>query len=104
MCSASIRVSTANHQTHPQLETISETVPGYAVETWNGVVGPKGIPSNIVEKFSGLIREAANSPEVAAQLKKLNIRPVDSTSGEFAKAIMEDKHFYGEALLAAGIR
>lgn len=46
----------------PKVPTISELYPGYAVETWNGLVGTAGMPDDIKEEIEtwAPIIEAAN--------------------------------------------
>ena len=87
----------------PKVPLISESLPGFTMEAWNGIVGPKGIPQDIVGRFSALIAEAANSPFVSEKLKSVGIFPVTSTAQEFARTIESDKVLYRDALKAAGL-
>jgi tripartite-type tricarboxylate transporter receptor subunit TctC len=49
----------------PDLPTIGESgVKDYAVETWWGVVGPPGMPADVVAQLNKAINEAAASPEL----------------------------------------
>ena len=45
----------------PALPTIAETYPGYAVETWNGLVGPAGMPEAVLARLAD---EAATSSRI----------------------------------------
>jgi tripartite-type tricarboxylate transporter receptor subunit TctC len=55
----------------PDVPSIGETVPGYAVTHWYGVWGPKGIPKNIVarmnQEFGKVIRSDAISKWLATE-------------------------------------
>lgn len=87
----------------PDLPAVSELIPGFVLETWNGFVGPRGIAEPIVNQFSEAIREAAMSPRIQKRLQSLGIYPAASTPAEFAKTIAADKAFYQAALKAAGM-
>lgn len=87
----------------PDLPALHETVSGYSIGTWNGLVGPRGIPPEIVEKFSTLVREATNAPSIKDRLKSLGVFPIPSTSSEFAATIKSDKEFVSAGLKAAGL-
>jgi len=87
----------------PHIPMLSETMPEYEVETWNGLVGPRNMPKPLVDQFAALVRDAAFSPPVVKRLKAMGISPAASTPEEFAKIIAADKHFYGEAVKAAGL-
>jgi tripartite-type tricarboxylate transporter receptor subunit TctC len=87
----------------PDLPAVGELISGFALETWNGFVGPRGIPEPIVNQFAEAIRDAAMSPTIKERLQSLAIYPVESTPAEFAKTIASDKAFYQAALKAAGM-
>ncbi len=52
----------------PDLPTIQEAVPGYVVTTWYSLVGPKGMPKEIVDKLNREINAVLALPDVAKQL------------------------------------
>jgi tripartite-type tricarboxylate transporter receptor subunit TctC len=86
-----------------QIPTVNETVQGYAAETWNGIVGPKGVPKPVVDKFAALIREVVAMPEVVTKLKQVGILPAATTTAAFSKTIADDRVFYREAIKVAGV-
>jgi len=59
----------------PDLPVIQDTVPGYVVTTWYSLVGPKGMPKEIVEKLNREINAVLKEPDVA---KKLHERGLDA--------------------------
>jgi tripartite-type tricarboxylate transporter receptor subunit TctC len=79
----------------PDLPTLSETVPGFVVESWFGLVAPKRTPAAIV----ALLNEGANQMLAAAETKKAldaaGIAPGGGTSAEFGALIRSD---YARAL------
>ena len=52
----------------PDLPPIHESVPGYVVTTWYSLVGPKGMPKEIVDKLNHEINAVLALPDVAKQL------------------------------------
>ncbi len=53
----------------PDLPTVAEAgVPGYEVVLWYGVLGPKGLPKNIVARWNAEIRKATKLPDLKERL------------------------------------
>lgn len=52
----------------PDLPPIQEAVPGYVVTTWYSLVGPKGMPKEVVDKLNREINAVLVLPDVAKQL------------------------------------
>ncbi len=60
--------SSQRSPTLPELPTIGETYPGYAVTIWQGLFAPTGTPPEIVNKLRTEIHEVLKMPEVAQAL------------------------------------
>lgn len=48
----------------PELPALAEFLPGFDITSWNGVVGPAGLPPAMVERMNALTKEALQRPEV----------------------------------------
>jgi tripartite-type tricarboxylate transporter receptor subunit TctC len=48
----------------PELPALAEFLPGFDITSWNGVVGPAGIPPAMVARMNALTKEALTRPEV----------------------------------------
>ena len=89
----------------PDLPTIAESgLKGYEVSPWFGVVGPAGIPREVVTKLSSGIVAALKSPDVAARLDQLGYEPVGDGAEAFAATIRADMVKYAKVIKAAGIK
>jgi tripartite-type tricarboxylate transporter receptor subunit TctC len=89
----------------PDLPSISEIIPSYRMpSSWNGFLGPAGLPEPIVQRLNAEINKILNSPDVRASLESNGYRVVGGTSGEFASRIRNDIEFYGRLIKAAGIQ
>ena len=71
----------------PNVPTIAETVPGFVVDGWYGILAPAGTPAAAVEKLSKAFNEAANDPKVKAQLNDNGYEIIGSTPEFFGKHI-----------------
>jgi tripartite-type tricarboxylate transporter receptor subunit TctC len=88
----------------PNVPTIGETVPDYAVpETWLGVVGPAGMPRQIVGRLNTEIRKAITAPETRTRLESLGFRVTGSTPEEFEESIRKDIPVFQRIITSAGI-
>ncbi|MBA4790433.1 MAG: tripartite tricarboxylate transporter substrate binding protein [Rhizobiales bacterium] len=74
----------------PNIPTIAETVPGYEVSGWFGILAPAGTPPAIVDLIQKTVAEAVAKPEVRKQLEAVGAEPVANTPAAFAKQIEAD--------------
>ncbi len=85
-----LAVSTkARLKTMPNLPTMIEAgVPGYEVDVWNGIIGPKGMPAPIVDK---IYRETTRAlDQVKAQLAVDGSEVIASPPETFAVFLKND--------------
>lgn len=93
------------HPALPDVPTFAELgIDGYEANGWFGTFVPKGTPAGIVEKLAGEIQRIIATPEVAARLSDMGLRPVGSTPRELADAIAVDMPRWGRVIKDAGIK
>jgi tripartite-type tricarboxylate transporter receptor subunit TctC len=69
----------------PDVPTLSEAgIPGFEAVSWGGVVGPAGLPPEIVNRLNREIVRILKMPDVAEKLSSLGADIVGSTPEEFA--------------------
>jgi len=88
----------------PDVPAIGETVPGYDTEVWWGLVGPGGMPRDLVEKLSHDFVAALNNDEVKQRLAKLGALPIGTLPEAFDAKIHADYDQWGPIFTAAGIK
>ncbi len=88
----------------PNVPTISETFPNFALSSWNGFLAPAATPRPIVSKLATLVAAAAHDPAIVAQLESLGITPNGTTPEEFAAQITREQPLFDEAIAAAGMK
>lgn len=87
----------------PALPTIAETYPGYAVETWNGLVGPAGMPEAVLARLADEGRDIVADPAFRARLEELGITPYGEPPSAFGARIKAERNLWQPLLAAAGI-
>jgi tripartite-type tricarboxylate transporter receptor subunit TctC len=74
----------------PEVPTILESLPGYEVALWNGLLAPAKTPPDIIDRINRATIEALRSPEVKAKLAEQGSEPVGNTPAEF-KAFIDSE-------------
>ncbi len=67
---------TARSSQLPNVPTLAEIKPGFAMETWVGISLPPRTPPQIVNRLAALIEQAVKTPELQAQLTEQGVTPV----------------------------
>lgn len=88
----------------PDVPSMGETVPGYDTEVWWGLLGPAGMPGDVVAKLSRDFIDALNNDAVKDRLTKLGATPIGSSPQEFDAKIRADYQKWGPIFKAAGIK
>lgn len=88
----------------PDVPSMSETVPGYDTEVWWGLLGPGGMPPELVAKLSHDFVAALNTEAVKERLAKLGAQPIGSSPKEFDAKIHADYDKWGPIIKAAGMK
>ena len=88
----------------PDVPSMSEAVPGYDTEVWWGLLGPAGIPPDVVAKLSHDFVAALNTDAVKERLAKLGSVPIGSSPEQFDAKIRADYKKWGPIIEAAGMK
>jgi tripartite-type tricarboxylate transporter receptor subunit TctC len=88
----------------PDVPPMSEAVPGYDTEVWWGLIGPGGMPPDLVAKLSQDFVAALNTEAVKERLTKLGALPIGSSPRQFDAKIHADYDKWGPIIKAAGMK
>lgn len=88
----------------PNIPTVAETVPGYEVSGWFGILAPAGTPPAIVDQLQKAVAEAVAKPEVRKQLDTVGAEPVANTPQAFAKQIEADVARWKQVAETTGVK
>jgi tripartite-type tricarboxylate transporter receptor subunit TctC len=100
-----LAVTTASRASFlPNVPSMAETVPGYDTEVWWGLLGPAGMPRDLVEKLSHDFVAALNTEAVKERLSKFGASPIGSSPQQFDAKIRADYRKWGPIIEAAGMK
>jgi tripartite-type tricarboxylate transporter receptor subunit TctC len=97
-------LETVRFSAHPEYPSISDELPAFRMPpTWNGIVGPAGMPEPAVARLNAELVKALNLPEVKSKLEDYGCRAVGGTPEEFGKRMSDDIAFYGPIFKSVGV-
>jgi len=88
----------------PELPAVAETVPGYEVINWFGILAPAGVPKTALDRINAELNKALKSPDLAKLLNARGADPVGGTPDDFARVIRADYAKWGKVVKASGAR
>jgi tripartite-type tricarboxylate transporter receptor subunit TctC len=88
----------------PDVPTIGETVPGYEVSVWNGIVVPKGTPPEIINNLNGAVNAVLADPKLKTRFAELGGEPMPMTPVEFGKLVVAETEKWAKVIRAANIK
>lgn len=88
----------------PNLPTVGETVPGFEVNNWIGILAPAGISSAITRKINTDTNRVLDIPEVKERLSALGFEIQGGTPKEFRDLVNSDARKYQRVIKDAGIK
>jgi tripartite-type tricarboxylate transporter receptor subunit TctC len=97
---------TSSHRakSNPEIPTIGEFVPGYATDTWYGIVAPAGTPRDIVAKLNAAAVKALNDPQVNERLTRLGAEPAGGSAADFHALLVREQPLWTKAVEISGAK
>jgi tripartite-type tricarboxylate transporter receptor subunit TctC len=84
--------------------SISETVPGFELNTWYGIFGPVSVPKSIVQRVNQAFIQCLNSPEIKQQLIALAYDPDPGSAEALAALLKKDNAYWANVIKITGIK
>src|SRR2546430_2563200 len=88
----------------PDIPAIGESLPGYNVQSLNGVVAPSGTPREIVRKLYADFLVAMQLPEMKTRMAEFGMQPVGNTPEQFDALIRSELEKWAKVAKAANIK
>jgi tripartite-type tricarboxylate transporter receptor subunit TctC len=89
----------------PDMPTIAESgVPGYEMILWYGLVGPAGIPADIVQRLNAEIGKVLRDPEISTKLANQGVEANPSSPQQFAQLIGSELKKYAKVVKQTGAK
>lgn len=88
----------------PDVPPMSDFVPGYEANGWEGIVAPKDIPPEIIDTLNKEINAALVDANFKSRLANLGVEPFANSPVEFSNFIVDYTEKWGKVIQAAGIK
>ncbi len=88
----------------PDVPPVADTLKGFAIDTWWGLVAPAGTPRDVVQKLNQAFVVALNSPESRTRFAGLMAEPVPSSPEEFGAFMKAELAKYEKVVKASGAK
>ncbi len=86
----------------PDAPPVADTLKGFSIDTWWGLVAPAGTPKDVIAKLNAAFVTALNSPEAQTRFAGLLAEPVPSTPEQFGALMKSELAKYQMVVKAAG--
>ncbi|HEY1288537.1 MAG TPA: tripartite tricarboxylate transporter substrate binding protein [Burkholderiales bacterium] len=86
------------------LPVMAETIPGFELVTWHGMMVAPGTPRALVLRLNREFNALLQQPEVKQRMEISGLQITGGTPEEFGAILKRDYDKYGAALRAAGVR
>lgn len=88
----------------PEVPTVAETLPGFEISTWYGVLAPVGTPESVIQKLNQEIVKAAQLPDVRKKLMDMGLDLQLSSSQVFGELLKAETVKWAEVIRVTGVR
>ena len=88
----------------PELPTVAETLPGYEVTTWFGILAPAGTPPQITGKLHLEITKILQAPDIRTKLTDMGVDTIGSTPEAFAAHVKVELAKWADIIRATGVK
>ena len=88
----------------PEVPTVAETLPGFAVDTWWGLVAPAQTPAHVIQKLNLAFVQALQAPETKTRFANLMAEPVPTTPEAFGVFMRSELMKYEAVVKRSGAR
>jgi tripartite-type tricarboxylate transporter receptor subunit TctC len=88
----------------PDVPTVAETLPGFSIDTWWGLVVPAATPADTVRKLNAAFTQALQSPEVKSRFALLMAEPAPSSPEQFGQFMNAERTKYERVVKLSGAR
>ncbi|MBI4291141.1 MAG: tripartite tricarboxylate transporter substrate binding protein [Betaproteobacteria bacterium] len=89
----------------PEVPTIAEAgVPGYVVDSWNGLFAPAGTPADIVQRIAGAAQQATKDPATRKRMDDIGAEPVGDSPEHFRAFVQAEMQKWSAFVKQTGIK
>ncbi|MDP9602393.1 UNVERIFIED_ORG: tripartite-type tricarboxylate transporter receptor subunit TctC [Variovorax paradoxus] len=88
----------------PEVPPVADTLKGFSIDTWWGLVAPAGTPHDVVVKLNQAFVAALNAPETKTRFASLLAEPVGSSPEQFGAFMKSELGKYEKVVKATGAK
>ena len=88
----------------PDVPPMADTLKGFSIDTWWGLVAPAGTPREVVNKLNAAFVAALNAPETRTRFAALMAEPVPTTPQQFDAFMKSELAKYEKVVKASGAK
>lgn len=86
----------------PNAPAIAETLPGFDLRAWSGLVAPANTPAPIIHRLNEVVVKIINSPETMAKIRDYGGEPRPSSPEEYGQFIRSEVQKWEDLVKASG--
>ena len=89
----------------PEVPTIAEAgIPGYQVDSWNGLLAPAGTPTEVVNRMAAAVQQGLKDPATSKRLEEMGTVPVGDSPAQFRTFLQGEITKWGSFVKQSGIK
>ena len=88
----------------PDVAAMSETLKGFEIDTWWGLVAPAGTPADVIDRLNKAFTDALRQTETRSRFAQLMAEPVPGTPEQFSAFMKKELARYESVVKASGAR
>ncbi|MEI7783246.1 MAG: tripartite tricarboxylate transporter substrate binding protein [Betaproteobacteria bacterium] len=88
----------------PEVPAVAETLKGFEVDTWWGLVGPAKLPPEVTARLHQAFAGALQQPEVKTRFAQLMAEPVGNSPDQFGAFMKQELAKYEAVVKASGAK
>ncbi|MFD1712304.1 tripartite tricarboxylate transporter substrate binding protein [Ottowia sp. GY511] len=88
----------------PGVPAMAQTIKGFEVDTWWGLVAPAGTPRDVIDKLNAAFTTALKAPETQERFHKLMAEPVPTTPEQFGQLMDKERARYQDVVKRSGAK
>ena len=74
----------------PGAPTIGQTLPGYSAESWFAIIGPAGMPADVVHKLNSAVNGVVQMPDIQERFKTFGVTAQTATPQRLGQMIADE--------------
>jgi tripartite-type tricarboxylate transporter receptor subunit TctC len=88
----------------PSYPAVAETVPGFEMAPWVGIVAPAGVPQAVIDKLNDTMLVVMNDPAIAKQFSDQQLTVMALPKEKFGELIKADTEKWRKVVTEANIK